>query len=611
MKKSIALKIIVFTAVSVSLILIFQVGIYFFTVNKLSGKLVYDQFNAKTESDLNSYFQYAQNYLGELSVRNGRLVSEKRVDLYSDHSFVDKISEELGVAATVFAADGDDFVRISTSIRNAEGERVIGTKLGKDSSAYKPVVSGERYIGEANILGRDYVTGYAPVFDENGRAAAVFFLGVYKGNVKRYIAGNIKVSLTVFILITVFFNTIGFVILYIIIRRILKPLSFAGRMLREISEGNGDLTKRINVSVNDEVGRLASYFNDFLVSLNNMIVKIKTTGIYLNDTSDTLSVSMEETSSAINEIVAHIESVKHLVESQMKNINLSSEKLNKITQNIDSLNFKIEDQSASVIESSTSIEQMVSNIKSVSHNLDVNSKEVDKLLNISELGRDKINNLNSLITDISKSSEVLLETNLIINNISSQTNLLAMNAAIEAAHAGEYGKGFAVVADEIRKLAESSANQSKSISALLSEVKKSIDSVSALSEDSEKTFHEILSITRSVSNLEKEINNAMKEQTAGSSQLLTAISQINYITQEVKNSSGEMLSELKSFSAIMTDSRKMSEEINHSMSEMSNGTKEINIAATHVAEISVKNSENVSELMLEINRFKTDDSGKT
>jgi len=184
---------------------------------------------------------------------------------------------------------------------------------------------------------------------------------------------------------------------------------------------------------------------------------------------------------------------------------------------------------------------MVANIGSVTNTLVNNAGNVKSLQEASEVGRGGLQEVATDIQEISRKSEGLLEINAVMENIASQTNLLSMNAAIEAAHAGEAGKGFAVVADEIRKLAESSSEQSKTIGTVLKKIAESIKKITGSTDNVLHRFEAIDSGVRTVADQEENIRNAMEEQEQGSKQVLQSVSGLNELTQQVKASSEEML----------------------------------------------------------------------
>jgi methyl-accepting chemotaxis protein len=181
-----------------------------------------------------------------------------------------------------------------------------------------------------------------------------------------------------------------------------------------------------------------------------------------------------------------------------------------------------------------------------------------------------------------------------------------MNAAIEAAHAGEAGKGFAVVADEIRKLAENSSVQSKTISAVLKKIKGSIDKMTKSTENVLNKFEAIDSNVRTVSDQEEVIRNAMEEQGAGSKQLLEGIGNVNNITRMVRNGSIEMHDGSKEVVAESKNLEQVTQEITMGMNEMANGSHQINIAVNQINDMSLKNRETIAELINEVSKFKVD-----
>jgi methyl-accepting chemotaxis protein len=212
---------------------------------------------------------------------------------------------------------------------------------------------------------------------------------------------------------------------------------------------------------------------------------------------------------------------------------------------VEQLNSYVERQSAAVSQSSAAIEEMISNTRSVTDTLARNSKNVEQLKEVSDVGRAGLNGVAADIQEIAGESESLLEINSVMQNIASQTNLLSMNAAIEAAHAGDVGKGFAVVADEIRKLAESSSKQSKTIGAVLKQIKSSIDKITRSTSNVLEKFEAIDGGVKMVADQERMIYNAMEEQGRGSQQVLQGIAEVNEITHQVKDTSRQLLEDSK------------------------------------------------------------------
>jgi len=207
----------------------------------------------------------------------------------------------------------------------------------------------------------------------------------------------------------------------------------------------------------------------------------------------------------------------------------------------DRLNGQLESQSSAISESSAATEKMVANTQSVSNTLSKNAQNVKNLQEAAAVGQFGLNEVATDFRAIAQESESLLEINSVMQNIASQTNLLSMNAAIEAAHAGASGLGFAVVADEIRKLAESSSQQSKTIGGVLKKIKGSIDKITKSTDNVMNKFEAIDNGIKIVAEQEHAILNAMAEQSAGSTQIMQAIAQVNDITGQVKEDARQMV----------------------------------------------------------------------
>jgi PAS domain S-box-containing protein len=223
----------------------------------------------------------------------------------------------------------------------------------------------------------------------------------------------------------------------------------------------------------------------------------------------------------------------------------NKEKDELVQQNIhtmmEQLNGNVTEQATAVTESAAAIEEMVANIQSVTTTLSKNADHVNDLQSASAVGHTSLNEVVSDIREIANQSESLLGINSVMENIASQTNLLSMNAAIEAAHAGEAGRGFAVVAGEIRKLAESSSQQSKTTSAALKKIKGAIDKITRSTESVLNKFNAIDEGIKTVTEQERGVLNAMEEQKQGSQQVLLAMGQLSDITQRVKSDAQQMV----------------------------------------------------------------------
>jgi methyl-accepting chemotaxis protein len=394
------------------------------------------------------------------------------------------------------------------------------------------------------------------------------------------------------------------VIIFFISRSITSPMKSMEDVFTVI--GGGDFTPTLMARSKDEIGNISRSFNNTLGNIRGAIGIIKSKVNALTNTSYELSVNMDKTSKAVDNISTNFENIKGLEDTQKKEADEVDKALETIQNNINVLKKAVEDQTASVNTSSSAIEQMTANIHSVSQTLVENSKNVENLTEASELGRTAVQAVAQEIQEIAKDSEGLLEINSVMNKIASQTNLLSMNAAIEAAHAGEVGKGFAVVADEIRKLAESSSQQSKTTSAMLKKIKASIDSITKSSDEVLTRFGAIDTGVKTVSEHEMNIRHAMEEQEAGGKQILDAIGRLKEITVSVKKGSEDMSSSGGDLAKETNEFIKISNEALKGFNEIVNvALKEITVALSHVSEMNTENNKNFEDLKGETTKFKT------
>ena len=414
------------------------------------------------------------------------------------------------------------------------------------------------------------------------------------------LAGRVAVIIIIMGIFAVVMLTL---IISIMMRRllILRILSLE-KTIKVVS--TGDLSLRVPVQGRDEITSMIEGFNSLLDSLNSSILAIDKKMDSLKGASHTLSANMEQTASAITEIDANLESTNGRIEDQSRNINETSNLVNQISSNITSLNNSIEHHAAGINQSSAAIEEMISTIGNIAGITEKASSEISGLKTASEMGRDKLAEVVGRVEGIARSSENLHEANTLISSIASQTNLLAMNAAIEAAHAGEAGRGFAVVAGEIRKLAELSAGQSKEIQKVIRDIKKSIDSTVTNSEETQSTFKDILQRVTIVERMFLEIRNSMNEQSAGSNQVLTALQEMRENTLSVQQDSQEMEQDSTRISQAVETLSSLGRVIEGAIKEISKGSNEINRAMAEIASLTEKNREDISEVDEQINQFR-------
>ena len=468
---------------------------------------------------------------------------------------VEKFKDLTGDIATVFARDGDDFVRISTSLLKEDGTRAMGTYLGKNSPAYKPIMEKKSYVGNAKLFGKVYITVYSPILDmddniigilfigydftkglnaltkkvnsmkigengffytidskskkyvihktkagkpandsiaqkiiaqkngyieymENGVKKAVQFISypkwnwiiVAEANLADFEKANTTLKYNLIIAATILTLIIMFITWLVSYKFIANPLNSLIERTRNLSSGDGDLTRKLEIMGNDEIAKASIEVNNFIERVRVIIDDAKNLSNENSSIAHELSTTSLEVGKLVEESSSATEVANQKASEMQEKLMVSVDEAKKSKEELEKVNAKMKDTNQKIMQLTNDIQNSASIEIELAHK----------------------------IQQISNDAEQVKEVLTVISDIADQTNLLALNAAIEAARAGEHGRGFAVVADEVRKLAERTQKSLVEINATINVIVQSIIDASDQMNKNSKKIEELSESTTEV-----------------------------------------------------------------------------------------------------------------
>ncbi len=416
---------------------------------------------------------------------------------------------------------------------------------------------------------------------------------------------NSKVGLT-FTLYILLGTTAAACVLFIIIftyvfRRVDIHVKAIGKVSRDMAEG--DLSKEITIIPDDAIGDMAENFNLAISSLKDIIGGVVTTVNEERELNDLLGGRITQIEISSGEMTNNLDEIHEKIKEENNQIVEASSAIEEISSNTSSLSKQISMQVESVSTTSAAVEEMTASILNVARVADSKQNVTESLIKMTKDGSEKIEEANAIVQDAVKNMGAMQEMLEVINNITSQTNLLSMNAAIEAAHAGDAGKGFAVVADEIRKLAESTAENANDISDSLTGLINRINQTADVTKQSGESFKKIEIEVRNFVEAFSEILSSTNELSEGSKEIQDSALSLLDITANIKTGSDEITLGVNDINIALLRIKEASDNNTSSVATSRGQIEEIHRAMSDVAELSSTNTENMNTLLEGVSVF--------
>jgi methyl-accepting chemotaxis protein len=395
-------------------------------------------------------------------------------------------------------------------------------------------------------------------------------------------------------------------IAWLINRMVKRPLSGLDRVLAEISQGQGDLTIQVPVRSQDEIGMIAKYFNLFRETLASMIRELMGIGRRLQESTNGLATSTQETASGAHEITSSVESI-------VKNIELQSASVDTVVKTLEAMLTRLSNQHQSFLKQSGTLGQAVDSVTAMNRQLGAVSDAVladarlfSEIATANASGKTLLTGVNSKVREIFSQSDSLLAATQAIADIAARTNLLAMNAAIEAAHAGEAGKGFSVVSSEIRSLAESASAQAKQTQTEITAILTMIQDIHGASQEVEKTFEGLNATVVGAEAQSRRTVEAIGETTQAAGSTLAVLDEVSQLNAVVTGQSKEIDSDTRDIQERIQALMEISSTVRSSSSEISQGIRDTTMAMHDISEHTKTNKELLEGLISLTSRFKTE-----
>ncbi|MCB7162631.1 methyl-accepting chemotaxis protein TlpC [Bacillus subtilis] len=473
----------------------------------------------KAKGDLALSSTYIDDVMsGDWQVKNNKLY-KGQTQINGNEDIVDLLGEKTGDTITIFQGD----TRVATNVMK-NGERAVGTQASSEVIA-AVLKKGKRFYGQADVAGSSYQTAYMPLKDQNGNIIGMLYTGANQS-----ILASLTQSLfTQFAIVLVIVIMVSVILVLVFTRKINKRLNALKSAFE--SAGNGDMTIEVSDKTGDELSELSVYYNKMRMKLNDTIQTVQQSALQLASASQQLSAGAEETNQASEKITEAVQQIANGAQDQITRIENSESSLKQASADIRDIS-----ANTAAIADKGQLAQSKS---------DIGQKEIANVQAQMDAIHQSIQKSGEIIHQLDGRSKQIEQILSVITQIADQTNLLALNAAIEAARAGEQGKGFAVVADEVRKLAEESQQSAGQISKLIIEIQKDMNRSARSVEHVKTEAAEGVTMIQRTRDAFKEIAAATGEISAEISDLSASVTNISASAHHIKDSFAANTADIK------------------------------------------------------------------
>ncbi|MFF2480887.1 methyl-accepting chemotaxis protein [Paenibacillus sp. NPDC058071] len=506
-------------------------------------------------------------YPGDWNVKENMLYKGETL-INNNDEIVDSMSRLTnGDTATIFLGD----TRVTTNVI-VDGKRAVGTKASA-IVAENVLQKGERYLGKANVVGYTYQAAYMPIHDSSGKVIGMWYVGAPDANERiQQVKKDMRVKMIVEGAIIL---VVAFLLFYLFTRPILRRIQASVQLIQAVA--GGDLTaKELQVKSKDETGILIQSINKMSRDLRTVVKQVKEASLLVASSSQQLSASTEQTSQATTEINLAVHEIATGAVEQLNDMTHSTEAVQEISKGMD--------------QAAYAIQNMADFSAAANDNASMGTQVVAQSIDHMNLVQQTVEAASQIIHTLEVKSREIDEIAVVITGIANQTHLLALNASIEAAHAGEHGKGFAVVAVEVKKLADQSGQSAERVSELIGQIQadasKAVLAMSRGTKVVEQGMHQV-----------QQSGIAFQDISSAIGQISSQSQEVSAIVEQVHANSHETVSRMERIAEILQESTKNTQSVAASLEEQNASSEEISSAVAHLSKMA-------DELQLLIATFK-------